>query len=172
MSLQALKVSIAAPSSYPLTARCKTARNRKKQILSLSFISSKYVTVLNLEALPTTFYQFSWQLTFFFISKEEMNKSRHPPIHLLIHLSTHASIHPSIQTLILSRTPFDSLLLLYLCQYLSHIWLFVIPWAVAQQAPLPMGLYRQEYWSGLPFPSPRDFPNPGIEFSSLCLLHW
>lgn len=59
MSPQALKVSTAAPSSYPLTARCKTARNRKKQILSLSFISFKYVTVLNPEALPTTFYQFS-----------------------------------------------------------------------------------------------------------------
>ena len=38
---------------------------------------------------------------------------------------------------------------------------------VAHQAPLSMGFSRQEYWSGLPFPSPGDFPNPGIEPASL-----
>ena len=37
------------------------------------------------------------------------------------------------------------------------------PWTVACQAPLSMGFTRQEYWNGLPFPSPRDFPDPGIE---------
>ena len=37
------------------------------------------------------------------------------------------------------------------------------PWTVAHQAPLSMGFSRHEYWSGLPFPSPGDFPNPGIE---------
>ena len=37
------------------------------------------------------------------------------------------------------------------------------PWTVAHQAPLFMGFSRQEYWSGLPLPSPRDLPNPGIE---------
>ena len=46
---------------------------------------------------------------------------------------------------------------------LSHVRLFVTPWTVAYQAPLSMGFSRQEYWSGLPFPSPRDLPNPGIE---------
>ena len=40
---------------------------------------------------------------------------------------------------------------------------FVTPWTVARQAPLSMGLPRQEYWSGLPFPSPGDLPNPGFE---------
>ena len=40
---------------------------------------------------------------------------------------------------------------------------FVTPWTVAPQAPLSMGFPRQEYWSGLPLPSPGDFPNPGIE---------
>ena len=38
-----------------------------------------------------------------------------------------------------------------------------IPWTIAHQAPLSMGFSRQEYWSGLPFPSPGDLPNPGIE---------
>ena len=38
-----------------------------------------------------------------------------------------------------------------------------IPWTVARQTPLSMGFPRQEHWSGLPFPSPEDLPNPGIE---------
>ena len=37
------------------------------------------------------------------------------------------------------------------------------PWTVAHQAPPSMGFSRQEYWSGLPFPSPGDLPDPGIE---------
>ena len=40
---------------------------------------------------------------------------------------------------------------------------FAIPWTVACQAPLSMEFPRQEYWSGLPFPSPADLPNPGIK---------
>ena len=43
------------------------------------------------------------------------------------------------------------------------------PWTVAHQAPLSMGYSRQEYWSGLPFPSPGDLPNPGIEPKSPAL---
>ena len=46
---------------------------------------------------------------------------------------------------------------------LSRVRLFAIPWTVAYQAPLSMGFSRQEYWSGLPFPSPGDLPDPGIE---------
>ena len=45
----------------------------------------------------------------------------------------------------------------------------VIPWTVARQAPLSMGFSRQEYWNGLPFPSPGDLPNPGIEPRSPAL---
>ena len=43
------------------------------------------------------------------------------------------------------------------------------PWAVASQAPLSVGFSRQGYWSGLPFPSPGDLPNPGIKPGSLAL---
>ena len=46
---------------------------------------------------------------------------------------------------------------------LSHVWLFETPWTVACQAPPSKGFSRQEYWSGLPFPSPGDLPNPGIK---------
>ena len=45
----------------------------------------------------------------------------------------------------------------------SVVRLFAIPWTVAHQAPLSIGFSRQEYWRGLPFPSPGDLPNPGIE---------
>ena len=50
-------------------------------------------------------------------------------------------------------------------QLLSCIQLFMTPWTVARQAPLSMGFPRQEYWSELPFPSPGDLPNSGIEFT-------
>jgi len=45
----------------------------------------------------------------------------------------------------------------------------VIPWTVACQAPLPTVFSRQEYWSGLPFPSPGNHPGPGMESMSLAL---
>ena len=44
---------------------------------------------------------------------------------------------------------------------------YLTPWTVAPQAPLSMGFSRQEYWSGLPFPSPGYLPDPGIELASL-----
>ena len=46
---------------------------------------------------------------------------------------------------------------------LSCVRLFATPWTVAHESPLSMGFSRQKYWSGLPFPSPRDLPDPGIE---------
>ena len=50
--------------------------------------------------------------------------------------------------------------------------LFLTPWTVAYQAPLSMGFSRQEYWSGLPLPTPRDLPDPGIEPASLASPTW
>ena len=52
---------------------------------------------------------------------------------------------------------------------LSRVRLFATPWTVAYQAPPSMGFSRQEYWSGLPFPSPGDLPDPGIEPRSPAL---
>ena len=46
---------------------------------------------------------------------------------------------------------------------LNPLGLFEIPWTVAYQTPPSMGFSRQEYWSGLPFPSPGDLPDPGIK---------
>ena len=52
---------------------------------------------------------------------------------------------------------------------LSRVQLFATPWTVAYQAPLSMGFSRQECWSGLPFPSPGDLPDPGIKPGSPAL---
>ena len=52
---------------------------------------------------------------------------------------------------------------------LSRVQLFVSPWIVTYQAPLTMGFSRQDCWSGWPFPSPGDLPNPGIEPGSPAL---
>ena len=52
---------------------------------------------------------------------------------------------------------------------LSRVRLFATPWTVAYQAPPSMGFSRQEYWSGLLFPSPGDLPNPGIKPKSPAL---
>ena len=61
----------------------------------------------------------------------------------------------------------------------SHVQFFTILWTLARRAPLSMGFSRQEYWSGLSCPPPRDFPNPGIkpaspalQADSLLLSHW
>ena len=52
---------------------------------------------------------------------------------------------------------------------LSCVWLFAILWTVACQAPLSMGFSMQEYWSGLPFPSPGESSRPGIKLGSPAL---
>ena len=52
---------------------------------------------------------------------------------------------------------------------LSHIQLFVIPWTVANQAPLAMEFSRQEYWNALSFPTPGDLPDPELETAFFCI---
>ena len=63
-----------------------------------------------------------------------------------------------------------SLFLFYMKEVksLSPVQLFVTPWTVVYQAPLSMEFSKQEYWSGLPFPIPRNLPNPGIQLMSLA----
>ena len=55
------------------------------------------------------------------------------------------------------------------CSLLGCVWLLVTPWTVACQALLSMGFSGQEYWSGLPFPSPEYLPDPGIKARSPAL---
>ena len=51
----------------------------------------------------------------------------------------------------------------------NHVRVFATPWGIACQAPLPMEFSKQEYWSGLSFPSPGDLPHPGTEPRSPAL---
>ena len=53
-------------------------------------------------------------------------------------------------------------------QSLSRVRLFETPWTAAHQAPLSVEFSRQEYWSGLPFPTPGDLPDPEIKLASLA----
>ena len=55
---------------------------------------------------------------------------------------------------------------MYMLSHFSHLWLFAAPWTVAHQTPLSIEFSKQEYWSGLLFPTPEDLPDPGIEPSS------
>ena len=78
-------------------------------------------------------------------------------------------IDPSIQhgpNCISCLTPYPKPVKRYL---LSRVQLFETPWTVANQAPLSVRFSRQEYWSGLPFPSLGDLPNPGIKPESPAL---
>ena len=57
----------------------------------------------------------------------------------------------------------------YCVQLLSRVGLYETPWTTAHQGPLCMEFSRQEFWNGLPFPSPGDHPNPRIEPASLAV---
>ena len=57
-------------------------------------------------------------------------------------------------------------------QSLSCVQLFANPWTVACQAPLSVKYFKQEYWSGLPFSTPGDLSDPGMEPASLCIMNW
>ena len=69
---------------------------------------------------------------------------------------------PGVQTL-------ERALLLLLLSHFSHVQLCATPQMAAHQAPPSLGFSRQEHWSGLPFPSSGDLPDPGIEPESLVL---
>ena len=68
---------------------------------------------------------------------------------------------------VLKNPPANAVLLLL--SHFSRVQLFATPWTVAHQASLSMGFSRQEYWSGLPFPSPGNLPDPGVEPGSPTL---
>ena len=68
-----------------------------------------------------------------------------------------------------TNTELFHLCTLFVVQSLSHIQLFATPWTVTCQATLSMGFSRQKYWSGQPFASPGDLPDPGTELPSPAL---
>ena len=88
----------------------------------------------------------------------------------LLFAAKHASFLPDFM-LTLFKTTLWSVYneCLWNCYSLSHVRFFATPWTVARLAPLSIEFSRQEYWSGLPFPSPGDIPNSGIEPRSPAL---
>ena len=101
-------------------------------------------------------------------------KSLHPlaPASQSTHSSSPSSLEESAP--ITSLLSMSAILFLFTDRFamlscFSHVQLCATPWTVARQAPLCIGFSRQEYWSGQPFPSPEDLPNPGIKPRSPAL---
>ena len=90
------------------------------------------------------------------VSRELTSRTPGPAASSLSHLSLPSSLQPTACFAVA-------------VQSLSHAQLFVTPWTAAHQAPPSMGFPRQEHWGGLPFPSPGDLPDPGIEPTSAAL---
>ena len=67
-----------------------------------------------------------------------------------------------------AETPLKQHLTFVKVKWSRSVWLFVAPWTVAHHAPPSMEFSRQEYWSGLLFPTPGDLPDPGTEPASLA----
>ena len=94
-------------------------------------------------------------------------------VHCLVILNITFDLYNFWWFLIIQRWAGSKLIIWIICIYI-HIYVIVVlslstvqfivtPWTAARQAPLSMGSPRQEYWSGEPFPSPGDLPDPGIE---------
>ena len=81
-----------------------------------------------------------------------------------MNLNTSLNKPPGVFVATVTRTGCE-----YVLSCLSHVRLFATPWTVAHQASLSTGFSRQEYWSGLPFPSPGDLPDSGIKPRSPAL---
>ena len=87
----------------------------------------------------------------------------------LLKLMSIESVMPSNQLILCRSLSPPPIFMKVKVKSLSRVQLFATPWTVAHQAPLSMGFSRQEYWSGLPFPSPGDLPDPGIKPKSPTL---
>ena len=103
------------------------------------------------------------------------------PLQLMVLLKrgVQKNVWGELIAIILTRQIFSKYRLKVKVQFLSCVVLFAILWTVAGQAPLSMGFSRQEYWSGLPCPPPRDLPepgrfsrlNPGLQYCRWILYH-
>ena len=84
-------------------------------------------------------------------------------------LQIHSSLEDFPPRIVDHPLPCSSTVSVSRVSMLCHVRLFVTPWTVAHQATLPMEFSREEYWSGLPCPTPGDCPNPGIKPGSPAL---
>ena len=101
-----------------------------------------------------------------------MSQCSHSSPHLLLPCAVFTRLFSL--SLLLPENMFISTIFLdsaHVCvlSHFKHVWLFATPWTIAPQAPLSMGFSRQGYWSGLPFPSPGDLPDPEVKLLSPAL---
>ena len=110
-----------------------------------------------------------WKLEVSILSPCNHMSSKQVPVTVQL-LKTGSFHFPMQPTWGMSKTPRPFMRVYWVC--FSPVWLLATQWTVAHQAPLSVGFSRQEYWSGLPCPSPGNLPNPGIKSASLmsCAL--
>jgi len=117
----------------------------------------------------------SWILGFW-----KVDVSEHPPVLLDYFWILKQASAEELLAFLLSYIDISNILIVWLTDFalsrgqrlLSCIQLFVTLWAVAYEAPLSVAFPRQEYWSGLPYPTPGIFPTQGWNSHLLRLLHW
>ena len=113
-----------------------------------------------------------WFVKFYCSSVHVGRREEHKTRPSLWYLSVHVLSTSVMSNSLWSHGPQPAKLLQGECihaKLLSCVQLFVTLWTVAHQAPLSMGFSRQEYWIGLPCPSPGDLPDSGIELGSPAL---
>ena len=121
------------------------------------FQKSPFLSMIGLSccsdpSLPFNILVYNWSDSWFFLTRTACS----PPFSLFCN----SSIYSVLLLPHFTRKQWS-------CSVVS--WLFAIPWTIAYQAPLSMEFSRQEYWSGLPFPSPEDHRDPGIKPRSRTL---
>ena len=107
------------------------------------------------------FHLFFWKIIYHYVFKYDFCSS----VFLSLDLFSLSSSSFFCFSSLIFRTPLKEVKV----KSLSHLCLFATPWIVAYQASPSMGFSRQEYWSGLPFPSPGDLTDPRIEHGSPAL---
>ena len=116
------------------------------------------------------FFFLNWMiiaLQYFVVFCHTLTRISHRYPHVLSH-PTRLDGHrvPGWDPCVVQHLPFSYLFHTWKWKWSRLVWLFATTWTVAYQAPPSMGFARRKYWRGLPFPSPGDLPNPGIELGS------
>ena len=107
--------------------------------------------------------QILWRLPVKISSEKELRKTNNASVQIWLQYANNLSIPQYLNTVTWYSCLYMCITCVRVRQSLQLVQFFAIPWTVARQAALSMGFSRQEYCSGLPFPSPRDIPDPKIK---------
>ena len=115
-----------------------------------------------------TFYLILWACSNYYFKKSPIYKKRRKLALLRIFWGLKTCSFPPIYITAISYIIGNSISIYSIACVLSRVQLFATLWPVVLQTPLSMEFSRQEYWSGWPFPSPGNLPDPGIELETLA----